>query len=216
MTVIRKRYEDQLSDLFKDVRRLGLNVYDMIQQSIRVLSDKDVTHARQVIRRDEDINKLESDINEKVVMLITRQQPIAKDLRFMISTLKIASEFERMGDNAANIAKIRTRAQFTDHYITMRLEAMGHLSMLMLKDLKEATRHNDLELVKEIIERDIDIDDLYKQIINTTYLIDNDPFVAGQAHLVARYLERIGDHVVKIAEHIYYFITGNRYETYEK
>ena len=98
----------------------------------------------------------------------------------------------------------------------MRLEAMGHLSMLMLKDLKDATRHNDLELVKEIIERDIDIDDLYKQIINTTYLIDNDPFVAGQAHLVARYLERIGDHVVKIAEHIYYFITGNRYETYEK
>ncbi|MDQ7176899.1 phosphate signaling complex protein PhoU, partial [Staphylococcus chromogenes] len=143
-------------------------VYDMIQQSIKVLSDKDVTHARQVIRRDEDINKLESDINEKVVLLITRQQPIAKDLRFMISTLKIASEFERMGDNAANIAKIRTRAQFTDHYIMMRLEAMGHLSMLMLKDLKEATRHNDLELVKEIIERDIDIDDLYKQIINTT------------------------------------------------
>ena len=56
MTVIRKRYEDQLSDLFKDVRRLGLNVYDMIQQSIKVLSDKDVTHARQVIRRDEDLS----------------------------------------------------------------------------------------------------------------------------------------------------------------
>ncbi|MCE4969994.1 phosphate signaling complex protein PhoU [Staphylococcus chromogenes] len=213
--VIRKRYEGQLNELFKDIRTLGLRTYSMIDQSIRVLTDSQVTHARKIIKNDTEINKLEYDVNEKVVMLITKQQPMAKDLRLMMSALKIASEFERMGDNAANIAKIRTRVKFSDKYLVMRLEAMGRLALLMLKDLNDAAKDDDLDLVKEIIERDKDIDDLYKQIVNSSYLIDNDPFVAGQAHLVARYLERIGDHIVNIAEHIYYFITGERYETYD-
>lgn len=213
--VIRKRYEGQLNELFKDIRTLGLCTYSMIDQSIRVLTDSQVTHARKIIKNDTEINKLEYDVNEKVVMLITKQQPMAKDLRLMMSALKIASEFERMGDNAANIAKIRTRVKFSDKYLVMRLEAMGRLALLMLKDLNDAAKDDDLDLVKEIIERDKDIDDLYKQIVNSSYLIDNDPFVAGQAHLVARYLERIGDHIVNIAEHIYYFITGERYESYD-
>ncbi|WP_432370504.1 phosphate signaling complex protein PhoU [Staphylococcus chromogenes] len=213
--VIRKRYEGQLNELFKDIRTLGLRTYSMIDQSIRVLTDSQVTHARKIINNDTEINKLEYDVNEKVVMLITKQQPMAKDLRLMMSALKIASEFERMADNAANIAKIRTRVKFSDKYLVMRLEAMGRLALLMLKDLNDAAKGDDLDLVKEIIERDKDIDDLYKQIVNSSYLIDNDPFVAGQAHLVARYLERIGDHIVNIAEHIYYFITGERYESYD-
>ncbi|WP_415409302.1 phosphate signaling complex protein PhoU [Staphylococcus agnetis] len=215
MMVIRKRYEGQLNELFKDIRTLGLQTYSMIDQSIRVLTDSQITHAREIINKDKKINRLEFDINEKVVMLIMKQQPMAKDLRLMMSTLKIASEFERMADNAANIAKIRTRAKFTDKYLVMRLETMGRLALLMLKDLNDAAKNDDLELVKEIIDRDHDIDDLYKQIVNSTYLIDNDPFVSGQAHLVARYLERIGDHIVNISEHIYYFITGERYESYD-
>lgn len=93
---------------------------------------------------------------------------------------------------------------------------MGKLALLMLTDLKEAVKNNDLLLIKEIIERDNDIDDLYKNIINTSYLIDNDPFVAGQAHLVARHLERIGDHIGDISENIYYYLTGTRYENYNK
>ncbi|PWZ98386.1 phosphate transport system regulatory protein PhoU, partial [Staphylococcus pseudintermedius] len=87
MTVIRKRYEDQLNDLLKDLRALGLHTYSMLQKSIKVLSDEEITHARQIVKSDRKINQMEYDINEKVVMLITRQQPIAKDLRMMIATL---------------------------------------------------------------------------------------------------------------------------------
>ena len=90
---------------------------------------------------------------------------------------------------------------------------MGKLAMLMLEDLNTAVKNEDITLIKEIIERDQDIDDLYINIVNTTYLIDNDPFVAGQAHLAARNLERVGDHISNIAESVYYFLTGNRYET---
>lgn len=69
---------------------------------------------------------------------------------------------------------------------------MGKLALLMLEDLNTAVKSEDLTLIREIIERDKDIDDLYVNIVNTTYLIDNDPFVAGQAHLAARNLERVG------------------------
>ena len=86
----------------------------------------------------------------------------------------------------------------------------------MIKLITEA--HTNLFIInkcKEIIERDKDIDDLYINIVNTTYLIDNDPFVAGQAHLAARHLERIGDHISNIAESVYYYLTGEHYDTFD-
>ncbi|WP_251516817.1 MULTISPECIES: phosphate signaling complex protein PhoU [Staphylococcus] len=216
MVIIREKYEGQLDDLVKDLRRLGLYVYQHISYALQSLSEEDRNYARQTIERDKVINALETDINEKVIMLITKQQPIATDLRLMMASLKIASDLERIGDNAASIAKIRLRAKITDHYVLTRLNTMGKLALLMLKDMRDAVKHNDITLIKEIIERDKDIDDLYKNIVNTTYLIDNDPFVAGQAHLAARHLERVGDHIGNVAENIYFFITGERYETYNK
>lgn len=216
MAIIRQKYEGQLDDLMKDLRRLGLHVYHNIEFALMSLSEEDRNYARESIAKDKNINELETEINEKVIMLITKQQPIATDLRLMMAALKIASDFERIGDNAANIAEIRLRAKIIDKYVLTRLNTMGKLALLMLKDLNDAVRNNDITLIKEIIERDKDIDDLYKNIVNTTYLIDNDPFVAGQAHLAAHYLERIGDHITNIAENIYFFITGNRYESYNK
>lgn len=213
MAVIRQKYEDQLEGLIKDLRRLGLRVYFNIENALVSLSEEKRTFARETIQKDKEINHLDHEINEKVIMLITKQQPIATDLRMMMSALKISTDLERMGDNAANIAHIRLRVKITDHYVLTRLKTMGKLAMLMLEDLNTAVKNEDITLIKEIIERDQDIDDLYINIVNTTYLIDNDPFVAGQAHLAARNLERVGDHISNIAESIYYFLTGNRYET---
>ena len=105
--------------------------------------------------------------------------------------------------------------KINDDYVFTRLKTMGKLAMLMLEDLNTAVKTEDLTLIKEIIERDKDIDDLYINIVNTTYLIDNDPFVAGQAHLAARHLERIGDHISNIAESVYYYLTGEHYDTFD-
>ncbi|SUM03622.1 phosphate transport system regulatory protein PhoU [Staphylococcus devriesei] len=212
MTIIRQKYEGQLGDLIKDIRRLGLRVYFNIENALVSLSENDRKFAREIIEKDKMINNLDYEINEKVIMLITKQQPIATDLRMMMSALKISTDFERMGDNAANIAHIRLRVKITDHYVLTRLKTMGKLAMLMLQDLDNAFKNEDITLIKEIIERDHDIDDLYVNIVNTTYLIDNDPFVAAQAHLAARNLERVGDHVSNIAESVYYYFTGEYYE----
>lgn len=216
MKIIRQKYEGQLGDLIKELRRLGLRVYSNVNNAIESLSEDDRNFARHVIEKDKEINKFDYDINEQVIMLITKQQPIATDLRMMMAALKISTDFERMGDNAANIAHIRLRVKITDHYVLTRLKTMGKLALLMLEDLNTAVKNEDLTLIKEIIERDKDIDDLYVNIVNTTYLIDNDPFVAGQAHLAARNLERVGDHVRNIAESIYYYFTGEHFDKYDR
>lgn len=216
MKIIRQKYEGQLDDLIKELRRLGLRVYSNVNNAIESLSEDDRNFARHVIEKDKEINKFDYDINEQVIMLITKQQPIATDLRMMIAALKISTDFERMGDNAANIAHIRLRVKITDHYVLTRLKTMGKLALLMLEDLNTAVKNKDLTLIKEIIERDKDIDDLYVNIVNTTYLIDNDPFVAGQAHLAARNLERVGDHVRNIAESVYYYFTGEHFDKYDR
>ena len=215
MAIIRHKYEGQLDELIKDLRRLGLRVYFNIKNALVSLSEEKRTFARETIEKDKEINHLDYEINEKVIMLITKQQPIATDLRMMMAALKISTDFERMGDNAASIAHIRLRVKINDDYVFTRLKTMGKLAMLMLEDLNTAVKTEDLTLIKEIIERDKDIDDLYINIVNTTYLIDNDPFVAGQAHLAARHLERIGDHISNIAESVYYYLTGEHYDTFD-
>ena len=215
MAIIRQKYEGQLDGLIKDLRRLGLRVYFNINNALVSLGEEKKSFARQTIEKDKEINHLDHEINEKVIMLITRQQPIAKDLRMMMAALKISTDFERMGDNAASIAHIRLRVKINDNYVFTRLKTMGKLAMLMLEDLNNAIRNKDLPLIKEGIERDEDIDDLYVNIVNTSYLIDNDPFVAGQAHLAARHLERIGDHISNIAESVYYYLTGQHFETFD-
>ncbi|MCH1590596.1 phosphate signaling complex protein PhoU [Staphylococcus epidermidis] len=215
MAIIRQKYEGQLDGLIKDLRRLGLRVYFNINNALVSLGEEKKSFARQTIEKDKEINHLDHEINEKVIMLITRQQPIAKDLRMMMAALKISTDFERMGDNAASIAHIRLRVKINDNYVFTRLKTMGKLAMLMLEDLNNAIRNKDLPLIKEVIERDEDIDDLYVNIVNTSYLIDNDPFVAGQAHLAARHLERIGDHISNIAESVYSYLTGQHFETFD-
>ncbi|MDU0995972.1 MAG: phosphate signaling complex protein PhoU, partial [Staphylococcus lugdunensis] len=153
MTIIRQNYQEQLDELLKDIRRMGLYTYFNINNAIVSLSEKDKNFARQVINKDKDINKLDCEINEKVILLIMKQQPIASDLRMMMAALKIATDFERMGDNVASIANIRLRVKITDDYVLTRLKTMGKLAMLMLQDLNTAAKHEDITLIREIIDR---------------------------------------------------------------
>ena len=89
MTIIRQNYQEQLDELLKDIRRMGLYTYFNINNAIVSLSEKDKNFARQVINKDKDINKLDCEINEKVILLIMKQQPIASDLRMMMAALKL-------------------------------------------------------------------------------------------------------------------------------
>ncbi|WP_305091231.1 PhoU domain-containing protein, partial [Staphylococcus aureus] len=126
------------------------------------------------VKNDKHINFLNYDINERVIMLFTNQQPIASDLRIMISSLKIATDLEKIGDNASSIVTIRLRTKITDDYVLTRLKAMGILALLMLKVLDQVLIKKDTVLIRELIERNEVFADLYSNIINVRYLIDND------------------------------------------
>lgn len=97
----------------------------------------------------------------------------------MMVVFKIFIDFEWMGDNVVSIVYICLRVKINDNYVFICLKIMGKLVMFMLEDLNNVIRNKDLLLIKEVIERDEDIDDLYVNIVNISYLIDNDLFVVG-------------------------------------
>ena len=144
MAIIRQKYEGQLDGLIKDLRRLGLRVYFNINNALVSLGEEKKSF-KKTIEKDKEINHLDHEINEKV---ITRQQPIAKDLRMMMAALKISTDFERMGIMLL-VSLIRLRVKINDNYVFTRLKTMGKLAMLMLEDLNNAIRNKDLPLIKK-------------------------------------------------------------------
>lgn len=201
-----------MDTLHQDVMRLGKECYRRLDGSTEVLTDADTERARALVKGDSAINSMENDINTQVINLITTQQPVATDLRLIISSIKIADDLERISDNISNIGEVRKRVRLGSEKLLLRLSTMERLALLMLEDAKTAYETGDTDLCTEIIERDKDIDALFVQITTTDIIKETDVFVTGQSQLAAKYLERIGDHIKNIAEHVYFVLTGDKYE----
>ncbi|MBP1939295.1 phosphate transport system protein [Jeotgalicoccus pinnipedialis] len=182
------------------------------EELVIVLEENNRVLAQELIYSDVDINKIEIDINDQAVSLITQQSPVASDLRLIISCIKIAEDLERIGDNISNIAEVSRKTQILNKQILLRLTTMIRLAKLMLDDAMVAMKKDDLSLVNEIIERDQDIDQIFVQVTLSDIYEETDAFVTGQIQLTAKYLERIGDHIENIGEHIYFTLTGKRYK----
>lgn len=202
-----------------DLEELKQYIYDMSQllserfdSLVNVLENNERALAKELIERDVDINELEVKINDQSVSLITTQSPVATDLRLIISCIKIAEDLERIGDNISNIAEVSRRTQIMNKQILLRLTTMIRLAKLMLDDAMVAMKTEDISLVNEIIERDNDIDQIFVQVTMSDIYEETDAFVTGQIQLTAKYLERIGDHIENIGEHIFFTLTGKRYK----
>ncbi|CAD2075992.1 phosphate signaling complex protein PhoU [Phocicoccus pinnipedialis] len=202
-----------------DLENLRSNIYKMskllslkFEELVIVLEENNRVLAQELIYSDVDINKIEIDINDQAVSLITQQSPVASDLRLIISCIKIAEDLERIGDNISNIAEVSRKTQILNKQILLRLTTMIRLAKLMLDDAMVAMKKDDLSLVNEIIERDQDIDQIFVQVTLSDIYEETDAFVTGQIQLTAKYLERIGDHIENIGEHIYFTLTGKRYK----
>src|SRR5690625_714599 len=210
--IYRGKFQADMDTLHQDVMRLGKECYRRLDGSTEVLTDADTERARALVKGDSAINSMENDINTQVINLITTQQPVATDLRLIISSIKIADDLERISDNISNIGEVRKRVRLGSEKLLLRLSTMERLALLMLEDAKTAYETGDTDLCTEIIERDKDIDALFVQITTTDIIKETDVFVTGQSQLAAKYLERIGDHIKNIAEHVYFVLTGDKYE----
>lgn len=208
----REKYTNDLQALVNEVIELGHICCERLQGATSLLSREDITPARELVAGDKKVNKLEYNINSHAVTLITTQAPVATDTRIIISSIKIAYDLERISDNISNLGEVRKRVKITNEKLLLRLSTMEQLASLMLKDVYTAYQNQDTSLCQEVYERDQDIDSLFVHVTTSDIFEETDLFVTGQSQLCAKYLERIGDHVKNIAEHVYFVLTGEKIE----
>jgi phosphate transport system protein len=209
-----KSYEDELNTLTADCARMGGLTEAQVGDALDAVVKRDQALAESVVGRDERLDLLEADIERKAIRLIALRQPMANDLRKTVAAMKIASNLERCGDLAKNIAK-RTMILHEAEPIsplTRSIERMGRLVAGRLKDVLDAYTGSDLDRALAVWSRDDEVDEHYNSLFREllTYMMGDPRTITACAHLlfVAKNLERIGDHATNIAEIIHYEITG--------
>jgi len=213
--VTRQSFDQELEALRQDLLKMGILVNDAIRDAVQSLAKQDTELAQKVISGDDVIDKMEEDIEDKCMVLIARQQPLAKDLRVIGTGLKITTDLERMGDHAYDIAmvtlKLANQPLIKPLLDIPRMAAMAHK---MIDMSLEAYFKLDIALAEQVCKADDDIDNLYQQVFREllTFMMEDPQTIkqAAQLIFVARYLERIGDHCTNIAEWTIYLVTGQR------
>ncbi len=196
---------------------MGGLVEDQIRRAVRSLADHDLVVAREVIRDDDRVDRLESEIERNCLTLLALQQPLAGDLRVVSTILKIITDLERMADHASDIAKVTVRLADEDWIKPLvDLPAMARLAISMVRAALDAYIHRSVEEAMAMIRLDDDVDHLYAQIFRDLVdLMRDRPETAAQATylvFVANYLERIADHATNLGEWVVYMVTGERNE----
>lgn len=216
---MRSRLEHQLDKLNRELTQMGALCEEAISAGIKALLECDRAMAQHAIACEEAIDAAEHTIEALCMKLLLQQQPVARDLRTISSALKLISDMERIGDQAADIAELS--AQFATVAIPGRVHIgdMARAAIRMVTDSVEAFTKKDLNMAQGVIQYDDVVDGLFLSVQEELIaLIRADSTTAAQAlHLlmVAKYLERIGDHAVNVAQWVIYSITGE-YDTYSQ
>lgn len=215
---MRKGFHESLDELKNDVLKMASLVEESIRRSIKALQNGNIELALEVKKEDEKIDRLELVIEEKCTKLIALQQPVAKDLRMIIVISKFATDLERMGDHASNIAN---QVLVIDGDELMKplidIPRMSEIAIRRLHQSLDAFVKMDIELAKEVARQDEEIDIIDEQILREliSYMLE-DPKKIKQATalmFISRFLERIGDHSTNICERVIYMVSG-QYESY--
>jgi len=210
----RAEFERQLYLLRADIRSLGELSLLAVERSVRALRQRNLELARQVIREDHRIDDLSYTLEDRALLLIAKQQPLATDLRTVAAVLFIVAELERIGDYAEGIAKLVVLAgEDPPLKPLIDIPKMAELTSDMLQRALNAFVDFDLNTCREIWLRDTEVDNLYNQIYREllTYMLENPDTIerATQLTWIAHNLERIGDRVTNICERTAFVITGD-------
>ncbi len=206
-------FDDELTGLKERILKMGLLVEAAIRDSIKALVERDSDLAREVIRKDHQINALDVEIDEECIRLIALRQPKAGDLRFITTAMKITTDLERMGDLAEDISE---RAIELNEEPPLKpyidIPRMAEIAQGMLIDVLDAFVRKDTSIAYDIIKRDDAVDNLTVQIFNELmFFMIQDPRAVSRAvkiTYISKYLERIADHATNIAEMVVYMVEG--------
>jgi phosphate transport system protein len=210
---MQRHFDEELKALKEKILRMGALVEDQIRNSIQSLVERDSDLARQVIANDHRVNAMDVEVDEDCLGLIALHQPMAKDLRFITTGMKISTELERMSDLAENISEraieLNEEPQLKPY---IDIPRMAEHAQRMVKEALDAFVNQDAELARKVCADDDFIDGLTHQIFREllTYMIE-DPHTITRAvriTFVAKYLERIADHATNVAELVVYLVEG--------
>lgn len=207
-------FHRQMREVKEDLLMMAGLVEESIHEAVDSLIGRDKVQAHEVIDTDNRIDMMQNQIEERVFALMATQQPVASDLRFLSAAIKIASHLERMGDQAVNMAE-RTLilAEMEPVDSPRRLVAMGELAREMTCLCLDAFVQNNVELAKNVIKRDDELDDLNLHILEdmVEWMTREQRVIRRGVELIlaSRHLERVGDEATNIAEEVVFLVEGH-------
>jgi len=211
---IARAFDRDLEGIQALIMKMGGLVEEQIISAARSLEDRDEELAEKVRARDKLVDDLEDQVNTEVARVIALRAPTARDLRVVLTVMKISADLERIGDYSKNIAK-RTGIIVQNPPVGSSSGAIRRMAKtvdLMLKDALDAYVQHDVDLAYAVRERDQDVDQMYNALFRefVTFMMEDPRHITPCMHLhfIAKNIERMGDHVTSIAEQVIYLVTG--------
>lgn len=213
---MRSKFDKELDLLNEELTDMGNLIESSIETAITALINQDAELAKRIVENDKEVDDMEKSIEGRCLKLLLQQQPVASDLRMISSALKMITDMERIGDQAADISEITIRLVGQKFIKELyHIPQMGKATIKMVRDSVDAFVKRDLELVKEVINYDDEVDGLFHTVKNELIELIRESTENGEQAvdliMIAKYLERIGDHAENIAEWVYYSIKGEHY-----
>jgi phosphate transport system protein len=217
-----KTYEHELHELQEKLLLMGGKAEGMIAQAMRALVTSDADLAKKLIQADREINQLEKEIDQLCFNLLALRQPTASDLRFIVMSLKVVTDLERMGDLGVNIVE-RSLELLQEPILKpyIHLPMLSNMAQKMMKEALDAFVSRNEELARKVIDEDDGVDDLTQKIFDELLMLmkEDSKNISRAVRLtfVAKYLERIADHATNVAEMVLFMLKGEdvRHQSYE-
>lgn len=210
---MRNKFDSQLEKLNLELITMGALCEDAISASVKAMLDGDDALCEKVFAADAEIDQKERDIETICMKLLLQQQPVARDLRVISSALKMISDMERIGDQASDIAEITKFIKNSNVKSRVHISDMAVAAIKMVTDSVESFVKKDLSLARAVMEYDDKVDNLFDCVKDELVRLISEDRANGEfcidLLMIAKYLERIGDHAVNIAEWVEYSITGS-------
>lgn len=213
---MREKYMSQLRQLKELLTEMGQMVEKAIEMAIEALVSQEINQAKKAIYYDEEIDDKEKEIQNLCLKLLLCQQPVAKDLRFISAALKMITDLERIGDQAADISELAVELsgqeyiKNLDHIKQMASETTD----MVIKSIDAYVECNE-QAALDVIEHDDVVDDLFRVVKNELITLINEDLKNGEQAadllMIAKYFERIGDHATNVAEWVIFSVTGKVY-----
>ena len=212
--VARPQMDHDMSIITNDLLQMTDLVEETIRQAIKSLTERDSELARELISNDERIDDLEDEIKDKCLKFLATQQPLAGDLRYMISVMQMVRDLERIGDHCEDIAKYTLRFE-NEEYMKELIDIprMADMAAKMVKNAIDAFVNKDLRLARKVWKADEEVDELFRNIYDELMsYVDKDASKANQSVMflfIAAHLERIADYATNICEETVFAMEGS-------